>query len=231
MKEFLLIPKAEYEAILKRELAEKKFDSCTGANLVNKDSEKHTSTPIVKEFPEEENLKKQSKEVLFSNSVNNETILKIYDKLNRLERQALEKRESVNKKQGVKMKRILPIYNQSTPKESRTTGMHLVNDLLERDIIQIDPDGVITIETTPFSINVEDLLRSIFVKRASIQGNEEILHALKPHIPPELIRNEKLKGLYFSGAGKKIKQKVIRKKILKQYPSPLRNNGAWVRYR
>ena len=93
-------------------------------------------------------------------------------------------------------KKIIPLYVNTLPKLHRNNGEELVNKLLTQDHITIDQTGEITSRYNEMkTINLENFLRSIFVKQASIKGAEEFFIGILPYIDEGLIVNPKLQAL------------------------------------
>ena len=104
-----------------------------------------------------------------------------------------------NKSDKVLHKQIIPLYVNTLSKQYRDSGYQLVNKLLTSEDIEIDQSGEITSPHTQYSINLEDFLRVIFQKNASVKHTSGFFSDMIKYIDSDIINNRKLIDIKTSG--------------------------------
>ena len=87
---------------------------------------------------------------------------------------------------------VIPVYVNTLPKMHREEGRELVSDLLSKGIVTVNSDGDLTHVDSNSTIGLEQFLRTIFVKRASLRETGNFFRMIINHIPDEVIENQKL---------------------------------------
>ena len=173
MKEYVLIRRTHYEALIKNSGQDK---SKLPIEVENNLNEKY----LMEEAPES---KKKS--------------IQLEDKkiIQPLKRDVLPHNE-----QDVVKTRIIPLYVNTVPKQYRDIANEIAEDLISRGKIQVNSDGYVSkpgIEN--MFITFEELLRALMIKNASVSVNAVLLREIAREIDPEKIRNEKILKLIGHG--------------------------------
>lgn len=173
MKEFVLVPTHEFEKL-------KQESSC--AESLKK--------------PENASQKHEQDQIMESN-ISNEITNKLLEKLIRKHTD-----QDVRSNPDSLPKNHIPIYVNSAPIAFRQQGRDLLNELVDKRIIEISNEGTVTLIESGDKISLEDLLRSIYIKNATVKAFTDFLKKIIKHLDVEKIRNPKLKQLIGIGGSK-----------------------------
>ena len=170
-----------------------------------------------------QNESSQFESVLNSNNLPPNKTLQLYNELNRLHKDPvindnkeqtigdnntnndptstgnndLEKTQlSTSINESSSNKKIIPLYVNTLPKRYREIGRELVNTLLSEGHISINDSGDITSKyNDQSSINLEEFLRCVFVKNASLKQCNAFFKDIGKYIDDDVIVNSKLSDL------------------------------------
>ena len=84
----------------------------------------------------------------------------------KMEQSSTDMEHEHRSKNEIKPSRIIPIYVNTIPKEHREKATKIVEDLVNRQVIHIDPDGYITKPgVQDMMMTFEEFLRAIMIKK------------------------------------------------------------------
>jgi len=209
MKEFFLIPSSEMK-------------SHTPVQVTTSEANLPGRTETAKEI-----IREVKKDKVLENEINlpPEVVLKLYDRLKRGSHSSVEEEPvttdqvknravSENKKQDDA--RDMETLINTLPTNLRTLGRGLSNYLTSKDLIKVDENGMVKMEGVDGTFRIEDILRSIIVKNASVNKVKSIIDGLLPNLPLDIIRNDKVRTLKTIGSGEK-RSIIIKNKSLSKW--------------
>ena len=100
------------------------------------------------------------------------------------------------------LKRIIPLYVNTLPRDLRHTGEKLLEELVDDGIISISGDGMISSPVVDNEIDIEHFLRAFLIKKSALGNKTDILSHIAQHVEPEVIRNSKVLELIGFGRAK-----------------------------
>ena len=71
-------------------------------------------------------------------------------------------------------KTYLPVFSADTPDHIRTSGIKLINLLVNEGLIMVDTNGIVTLPYSKQSISLEDFLRAVFYDNKSVKKKHRV---------------------------------------------------------
>ena len=93
----------------------------------------------------------------------------------------------------------------SLPSDLRPLGRQIYLHLMDKEAIRLDRLGMVKVLNSVENLRLEDLLRALLIKKASVRTVRKALKNILPYIPNAFIRNNKVLELKNDfGAGKNL---------------------------
>lgn len=123
-----------------------------------------------------------SKEEIINKNLPAEVLLDIRENIQKSSPKLPEKRESED----------YNIFLSFLPLNLRGRGKDLIENLIRMEGVSLDRYGILRVKELDQSIRIEDVLRMVLVRNASIKNNTSIAEFIIKHIPRNLILNKKV---------------------------------------
>jgi hypothetical protein len=195
MKEYIIIPKVDYEKNIKK---------CDNEPVYNTaDSTVPKNDPMYHEIT---NIKRRD-DILQSGEIPQEIMLNLYDRLKHIDtKDVSQKKKQDDDMIDVRGKKasntdILNTLITYLPEKMQDKAKQIINILHSLDNYKIDSSGQIFNTRSNTGIRIDVFMRTLLVKNAKISHVVDFLKDIIQNIPADVINNKKVLSLKMTGGG------------------------------